>query len=146
MRSLNALPKPTIARVQGAAFGGGVGLIACCDMAVASEKALFSLSEVKLGLIPAVISPYVVKAIGERASRRYMLSAERFDAGQAARMGLVHEVVEHDRLGSQGPDSRYRRQARRPRADRKYRAPDSQGAGLGRGSRGSQRIPAKAQA
>jgi methylglutaconyl-CoA hydratase len=79
MRSLNALPKPTIARVQGA-------------------KALFSLSEVKLGLIPAVISPYVVKAIGERASRRYMLSAERFDAGQAARMGLVHEVVEHDRL------------------------------------------------
>jgi methylglutaconyl-CoA hydratase len=98
MRSLNALPKPTIARVQGAAFGGGVGLIACCDMAVASEKALFSLSEVKLGLIPAVISPYVVKAIGERAARRYMLSAERFDAGQAARMGLVHEVVEHDRL------------------------------------------------
>lgn len=98
MRSLNALPKPTIARVQGAAFGGGVGLIACCDIAVASERALFSLSEVKLGLIPAVISPYVIKAIGERAARRYMLSAERFDARQANQMGLVHEVVEHDEL------------------------------------------------
>ena len=98
MRSLNALPKPTIARVQGAAFGGGVGLIACCDIALASAHALFSLSEVKLGLIPAVISPYVVKAIGERAARRYMLSAERFDAQQAARLGLVHEIVDHDEL------------------------------------------------
>ena len=98
MRSLNALPKPSIARVQGAAFGGGVGLVACCDIAIASVRALFSLSEVKLGLIPAVISPYVVKAIGERAARRYILSAERFDAQQAARMGLVHEVVEHDQL------------------------------------------------
>ena len=98
MRSLNALPKPTIARVQGAAFGGGVGLIACCDIALASARALFSLSEVKLGLIPAVISPYVVKAIGERAARRYMLSAERFDAQQAARLGLVHEIVDHDEL------------------------------------------------
>jgi len=98
MRSLNALPKPTVARVQGAAFGGGVGLIACCDIALASERALFSLSEVKLGLIPAVISPYVINAIGERAARRYMLSAERFDARQASQMGLVHEVVEHDEL------------------------------------------------
>ncbi len=100
MRSLNALPKPTIARVQGAAFGGGVGLIACCDIALASERALFSLSEVKLGLIPAVISPYVIKAIGERAARRYMLSAERFDAQQAAQLGLVHEVVDHDELNA----------------------------------------------
>lgn len=93
MSCLNGLPRPTIARVQGAAFGGGVGLVACCDIALASVQALFSLSEVRLGLIPAVISPYVVRAIGERASRRYMLSAERFDAAEALRLGLVHEVV-----------------------------------------------------
>ena len=93
MRLLNTLPIPTIARVQGAAFGGGVGLVACCDIVVASEAAMFSLSEVKLGLIPGVISPYVLRAIGERAARRYMLSAERFDARQACQLGLVHEVV-----------------------------------------------------
>ncbi len=93
MRRLKTLPRPTIARVQGAAFGGGVGLVACCDIAIASQAAVFSLSEVKLGLIPAVISPYVVAAIGERASRRYMLSAERFDAAEALRLGLLHEVV-----------------------------------------------------
>ena len=80
MRVLNFLPKPTVARVQGAAFGGGVGLVACCDIAIASDAAAFSLSEVRLGLIPAVISPYVVAAIGERAARRYFLTAERFDA------------------------------------------------------------------
>ena len=85
MQRLNGLPMPTVARVQGAAFGGGVGLVACCDIAIASEQALFCLSEVKLGLIPAVISPYVIRAIGERAARRYMLSAERFDAAQACR-------------------------------------------------------------
>ena len=100
MRRLNSLPKPTIARVQGAAFGGGVGLVACCDIALASENALFALSEVRLGLIPAVISPYVVTAIGERASRRYMLSAERFDAAEALRLGLVHEVVNEAELDS----------------------------------------------
>jgi methylglutaconyl-CoA hydratase len=93
MRTLNFLPKPTIARVQGAAFGGGVGLVACCDIAVASDNAGFSLSEVKLGLIPAVISPYVVAAIGERAARRWFLTAERFDAAEALRLGLVHQVV-----------------------------------------------------
>ncbi len=93
MHRLNSLPKPTIARVQGAAFGGGVGLVACCDIALASARALFCLSEVKLGLIPAVISPYVVRAIGEPAARRYLLSAERFDAQQACRLGLVHEVA-----------------------------------------------------
>lgn len=93
MRRLNEFPRPTVARVQGAAFGGGVGLVACCDIALASDKALFSLSEVKLGLVPGVISPYVLKAIGERAARRYMLSAERFDAAQACQLGLVHEVV-----------------------------------------------------
>jgi methylglutaconyl-CoA hydratase len=92
MRTLNELPKPTLARVQGAAFGGGVGLIACCDIAIAAEEAKFSLSEVRLGLIPAVISPYVVAAIGERAARRYFLTGERFEAREALRLGLVHEV------------------------------------------------------
>lgn len=98
MKTLNFLSKPTIARVQGAAFGGGVGLVACCDIAIASSKALFCLSEVRLGLIPAVISPYVVAAMGERASRRYFMTAERFDAQEAQRTELVHEVVEPDEL------------------------------------------------
>ena len=93
MDKLNHLNKPTIARVQGAAFGGGVGLVACCDIVVASDRALFCLSEVRLGLIPAVISPYVVAAIGERASRRYFMTAERFKAEEALRLELVHEVV-----------------------------------------------------
>ena len=89
---------PTIAVVQGAAFGGGVGLVACCDIAIASEKASFCLSEVKLGLIPAVISPYVVKAIGERAAKRYFVTAERFKAERAAELGLVSEVVVAEEL------------------------------------------------
>jgi methylglutaconyl-CoA hydratase len=93
MRTLAHLRKPTVARVQGAAYGGGVGLVACCDIAVAAQSASFSLSEAKLGLIPAVISPYVVAAIGERAARRYFLTAERFDAAEAWRIGLVHELV-----------------------------------------------------
>jgi len=98
MRRLNCFPKPTIALVQGAAYGGGVGLVACCDIAIASPAASFCLSEVKLGLIPAVISPYVIEAIGVRAARRFMLTAERFDAEQACRLGLVHEVVEVQEL------------------------------------------------
>jgi len=98
MRALSRLRKPTVARVQGPAFGGGVGLIACCDIAVAVDGAKFSLSEVKLGLIPAVISPYVVRAMGERHARRYMITAERFDAAEALRTGLVHEVVHADTL------------------------------------------------
>ncbi|MFL6579290.1 MAG: enoyl-CoA hydratase/isomerase family protein [Burkholderiales bacterium] len=93
MRVLDGMKKPTIAKVQGAAFGGGVGLVACCDIAIASTQASFSLSEVRLGLIPSVISPYVIAAIGERAARRYFLTAERFDAAEAKRIGLVHEVV-----------------------------------------------------
>ena len=93
MRTLAHLRKPTVARVHGPAYGGGVGLVACCDVAVASQSATFSLSEAKLGLIPAVISPYVVAAIGERAARRYFLTAERFEAGEAWRLGLVHELV-----------------------------------------------------
>jgi len=94
MRTLDGMGKPTIAQVQGAAFGGGVGLVACCDIAIASTEAAFCLSEVRLGLIPSVISPYVIAAIGERAARRYFLTAEHFDAVEARRLGLVHEVVE----------------------------------------------------
>jgi methylglutaconyl-CoA hydratase len=96
--TLDRLPKPTIGRVQGAALGGGVGLVACCDIVVASRQASFALSEVKLGLIPATIGPYVVAAIGERACRRYFLTAERIYAEEALRLGLVHRVVEADEL------------------------------------------------
>jgi methylglutaconyl-CoA hydratase len=93
LHRLATLPKPTIARVQGAAYGGGVGLIAACDIAVATFDAQFALSEVKLGLIPATIAPHVIAAIGERHARRYMLTAERFSASEAYRIGLVHEMV-----------------------------------------------------
>ena len=98
MQQLDTLSKPVIAVVQGAAFGGGVGLVACCDMVLATPAARFALSEVRLGLIPAVISPYVIKAIGERAARRYFLSAEAFDAQEARHLGLVSEVVAEEAL------------------------------------------------
>lgn len=94
MHRLYTLSKPTLARVHGPAFAGGLGLVACCDIAVAAREATFCLTEVRLGLIPAVITPYVVAAIGERPARRYCLTAERFDAAEALRLGLVHEVVE----------------------------------------------------
>ncbi|MCC5812987.1 MAG: enoyl-CoA hydratase/isomerase family protein [Ectothiorhodospiraceae bacterium] len=100
METLDALTKPTIARVQGAAFGGGVGLVACCDIAIASDAASFCLSEVRLGLIPAAISPYVTKSVGEKQARRYFITAERFDAVEARRIGLVHEVVPADELNA----------------------------------------------
>ncbi|MBF0236368.1 MAG: enoyl-CoA hydratase/isomerase family protein [SAR324 cluster bacterium] len=101
MSLLNGFPLPTIAVVQGAAFGGAVGLVACCDIALASSKASFSLSEVKVGLVPATISPYVLQAIGSRAARRLFLTGERFSAQEALKLGLVHEVVEPDQLGTQ---------------------------------------------
>ncbi|MBX2878453.1 MAG: enoyl-CoA hydratase/isomerase family protein [Granulosicoccus sp.] len=101
LTALNNFPAPVIARVQGAAFGGGVGLVACCDIAVASTAAKFSLSEVRLGLIPATISPFVIDAIGARQARRYFLSAERFDAETAKHIGLVHEVVDPEQLDTQ---------------------------------------------
>lgn len=94
MSTLNQLPKPVIGLIQGAAFGGAVGLAACCDIVLATETSRFCLSEVKLGLIPAVISPYVVRAIGERQARRYFITAEIFNARQAEHFGLVHEVCE----------------------------------------------------
>jgi methylglutaconyl-CoA hydratase len=93
MRTLNYLGKPTIARVNGSAYGGGVGLIACCDHAIGVPEAKFSLSEVKLGLVPAVISPYVVGAIGLRHARRLFVSGEVFDADYALRIDLLHELV-----------------------------------------------------
>ncbi len=94
MRTLNELPKPTIARVHGAAFGGGVGLVACCDIAIGTHEAKFGLTESKLGLLPAVISPFVIEAIGARQARRWFASAEIFGAEQAYRMGLLHETVD----------------------------------------------------
>jgi methylglutaconyl-CoA hydratase len=98
MRTLNFLPRPTIARVNGSAYGGGVGLVACCDIAIGVETAKFSLSEVKLGLVPAVISPYVVAAIGGRHARRLFVSGEVFDGAEAARIGLLHHAVAADAL------------------------------------------------
>jgi methylglutaconyl-CoA hydratase len=98
LRAIYECPKPTLARVQGDVFAGGVGLVAACDMAVSVDTATYCLSEVKLGLIPATISPYVVRAMGARASHRYFLTAERFSAAEAHRVGLVHEVVAADAL------------------------------------------------
>lgn len=96
MRTLSELKKPTVARVQGPAYGGGVGLVACCDVAVATVNATFALTEAKLGLIPAVISPYVVAAIGAKAARRYFLTAEKLEAADAWRLGLVHELAQDE--------------------------------------------------
>lgn len=98
MHRLDTLPCPTLCRVQGAAFGGAVGLAACCDMVIASQQARFCLSEVKIGLSPAVISPYVQRALGARQMRRYALSAEVMDASTALELGLAHQVVEHEAL------------------------------------------------
>jgi methylglutaconyl-CoA hydratase len=98
LRAIYQCPKPTVARVQGDVFAGGVGLVAVCDMAVSVDSATYCLSEVKLGLIPATISPYVIRAMGARAAHRYFLTAERFSAAEALRIGFVHEVVTADAL------------------------------------------------
>lgn len=90
---IDKCPKPTIACIQGAAFGGGVGLVAACDIAICTKEAFFCLSEIKWGLIPAIISPYVINAIGQRQARRYVLTADRMSAAEALRLGLVHHVV-----------------------------------------------------
>ncbi|HEY3146074.1 MAG TPA: enoyl-CoA hydratase/isomerase family protein [Dongiaceae bacterium] len=99
MAAIDRCPKPVVSLIEGPAFGGGVGLVACCDIAIATAKASFCLSEVRLGLIPAVISPYVAAAIGPRACRRYFLTAEKFDAATAEQLGLVHRVVAPEALG-----------------------------------------------
>lgn len=98
MQTLNNLSKPTIAVVQGAVMGGAIGLVACCDVAIASIDAYFCFSEVKIGLIPAVISPYIFKAIGEHQMRRYFLSAEKISAEKAQQLGLIHECVAKENL------------------------------------------------
>jgi methylglutaconyl-CoA hydratase len=98
LRTIYLCPKPVVARVQGDCYAGGMGLVAACDIVVASEAAGFCLSEVKLGLIPATISPYVIKAMGEQAARRYFLTAERFDAAEAQRIGVAHAVVAPEAL------------------------------------------------
>lgn len=98
LRTIHDCPKLTIARVHGDAYAGGMGLVAACDIAVGAFNASFSLSETRLGLLPATISPYVMRAIGERACRRYMLTAEKFDASEAFRIGLLHEITPPDEL------------------------------------------------
>ncbi|MEJ6021737.1 enoyl-CoA hydratase/isomerase family protein [Ramlibacter sp. PS4R-6] len=98
LRVIYRCPKPTIARVQGDTYAGGMGLVAACDIAISVDTANYCLSEVKLGLIPATISPYVIRAMGPRAAHRYFLTAERFDAGEALRIGFVHEVVKAGEL------------------------------------------------
>lgn len=104
MQTLYELSKPTIALIQGAAYGGGAGLVACCDIAVACDTATFCFSETKLGLVPAVISPYVIRAIGERTAQRYFLTADVFDAYEAHRIGLLHAITNDVQLIETGND------------------------------------------
>lgn len=102
MRTLYELSKPTIALVQGAAYGGGVGLVACCDIAIACDTSTFCFSEVKLGLVPAVISPYIISAMGKHAAQRYFLTAEVFDAYEAHRLHLIHAITNAEQLVDTG--------------------------------------------
>lgn len=102
LQLFNQLNKPVIGLIQGAVSGGGNGLIACCDVAIAAANATFSFSEVKLGIVPASIAPYVIKAIGSRNARRYFLTAERFNAQEAHCIGLVHQIVPADQLENAG--------------------------------------------
>lgn len=104
LQTLNDMSKPTLGLVNGAAYGGGVGLVACCDIVVASARAKFCLSEVKLGLLPATISPYVVRKLSYSGARRYFLTAEVFGAEEARRLGLVHEVVPPEELEAKGQE------------------------------------------
>ncbi len=98
--TLNTFPSPTLAKIHGVALGGGTGIVSCCDIAIATDDARFALSEARLGLIPATISPYVLEAIGARAARRYFLTAEQFSAAQALRIGLIHETCGYDELST----------------------------------------------
>ena len=98
MQAVYACPKPTIARIQGDVYAGGTGLVAACDIAISSDAAHYCLSETRLGLVPSTISPYVIRAMGARAAHRYFLTAERFSAAEAWRMGFVHELVSVEEL------------------------------------------------
>ncbi|MBI1965602.1 MAG: enoyl-CoA hydratase/isomerase family protein [Betaproteobacteria bacterium] len=100
LNTLYTLEKPTIACVRGAVRGGGVGLVSACDIAIAARTATFRFSEVKLGIIPAMISPYVIAAMGVRHARRFMISGEEFDSAEAFRTGLVHDICEEDELNA----------------------------------------------
>ncbi len=100
LETLDTFATPTIAKVHGAALGGGTGLVSCCDIVVAAEDARFSFSEVRLGIIPATISPYALAAVGKRAARRYFLTGEQFDVLEAYRLGLVHDVCSTDNLNT----------------------------------------------
>ena len=102
LRTIDECPKPVVGLINGAAIGGGVGLVSACDIAIAAEGAVFATSEVRLGILPAVIAPFVVRAIGPREARRWFLTAERFGAEEARRIGLVHEVVPADQLEARG--------------------------------------------
>ena len=122
--AIDACPAPVVAAVQGHALGGGAGLVACADIAIAHERAVFAFSEVKLGIIPAVISPFALRKIGESAARRYFVTGERFDAATALRIGLVHEVTADlerrvaavlAELGTAGPRAARAREAARAR-------------------------------
>jgi methylglutaconyl-CoA hydratase len=104
LRAIYLCPRPVVAKVQGDCYAGGMGLVAACDIIVVAEEAHFCLSEVKLGLIPATVSPYVIKAIGENAARRYFLTAERFSAQEAQRLGLVHETATAEALDARVAD------------------------------------------
>lgn len=101
LKALDRLSKPTVARVHGPAFAGGTGLVAACDIAVGSTQAIFALTEVKIGLSPATISPYVIRAIGERAAKRYFLTGERFDAAEAHRLGMLTLVAAPENLDAE---------------------------------------------
>ncbi|WP_110649872.1 enoyl-CoA hydratase-related protein [Salinicola peritrichatus] len=122
MHGLDTLPCPTLCRVQGAAYGGAVGLAACCDLVIASDAARFCLSEVKIGLSPAVVGPYVQRAIGTRQMRRYALTAEVIDAATARTLGLVHDVVEMDALDDRIDQTVDRLLAASPQAQRATKA------------------------
>ena len=98
LQKLNNLAQPTLVIIKGAVFGGGVGLVSCCDISIASNESIFSLSEVKVGLVPATIGPYVIQAIGERNARRFFLTGERFGAEVAREINLVHEVINENEL------------------------------------------------
>jgi methylglutaconyl-CoA hydratase len=138
LKTLDRLSKPTVARVQGPAFAGGTGLVAACDIAVGSTEAVFALTEVKIGLSPATISPYVIRAIGERAARRYFLTGERFDAEEGHRLGLLSLLVPPGGLDA-AVEGVSRHLARRTRGDAQDQGPDPGGVARRSGRRRARR-------
>jgi methylglutaconyl-CoA hydratase len=161
LRTIYLTPKPVIARVHGDAYAGGMGLVAACDVAVAASSVNFCLSETRLGLIPATISPYVIRAMGEQAARRYALTAERLDAAEALRIGFVHAVAAPEALDDpahadaglgrrrargEAAGARGRRAADRRAPRRRYRRAHRGRPHQRRRPRGHPRLPREAQA